>query len=61
MGGFKWASWCDAYYKGMYHFRSGTDPVMNICFVDGHVTFTPIVVKTGSAVWEDESYTWFVP
>jgi len=61
VGAFTWDGWCDAFYRNMYHFKNGGDPIMNICFVDGHVKFTPIVIETGAGVWEDQAYTWFVP
>jgi len=59
LAGLDWDAWCDAAYKDMYHFQR--DPIMNICYVDGHVNFTPIVVELGVGVWDDDEYTWYVP
>jgi len=53
------ATWCDMSWLSMYHFQR--DPIMNICYVDGHTKFTHIEVEMGIGVWDDDSYTWLVP
>ena len=61
LGGLNWDQWCDGMYGAMYHFGQSQDPAMNLCFVDGHAEFMTIVVTTGSGIWQDDAYTWFLP
>ena len=59
-GWYSATTWCDNSYLSFYHDEKL--PLMNLGFVDGHVTFMGVVVKLATVdIFEDNRYTWNIP